>query len=54
MGELGKIGYEAYCARSDWKSLVNGDRLPAWEDLNIEIRDAWNSVGEAYGKFFLE
>ena len=43
----GKIAYEAYCVVSDGKSLVSGQALPSWENLNQEIQGAWNAAAQA-------
>lgn len=43
----GQIGYEAYCADTDWKSLVSGAQLPEWSALNPRIRQAWEVAARA-------
>lgn len=43
----GQVAYEAYCKSSGGKSLVSGATLPAWCALSEEIRNAWESAGEA-------
>lgn len=47
MVELGYIAYTGYCESSGGKSLVSGAQLPHWDDLKLEIRDAWNAAAEA-------
>lgn len=47
MTDLGRIAYEAYAGYTEWKSLKTGDPLPAWDELSIEIRDAWNVSAHA-------
>lgn len=50
MSELksyGQIGYEAYAAKTGWKSLATGQMLPTWDALRAEIRDAWDTAAEA-------
>ncbi|MBF0260414.1 MAG: hypothetical protein HQL97_01080 [Magnetococcales bacterium] len=42
-----KRGYDGYCDYTDWKSLVTGDRLPAWEGLKPSIKNAWYAAAEA-------
>lgn len=44
---LGKIAYEAYCAKTNWKSLVSGADLPQWGALKPEIKDAWEAAAIA-------
>lgn len=44
---LGQVAYEAYCAKTGWKSLVSGADLPQWAELKSEIRDAWGDAAEA-------
>ena len=43
----GKDAYEAYCDRSEWKSLVSGGALPKWHELPPVIQDAWAHVEAA-------
>lgn len=43
----GQVGYEAYRAASDGRSLVSGQALPAWEGTRQEIRTAWESAATA-------
>lgn len=43
----GKIAYNAYCAQTNWKSLVSGQDLPKWEALKSEIRIAWECAAQA-------
>lgn len=45
--DYGRIAYEAYCKRSGGKSLVSGQDLPAWHDLNWEIASAWQESASA-------
>lgn len=44
---LGQVAYEAYCADTDWKSLVSGAQLPEWSALNPRIRQAWEVAARA-------
>jgi hypothetical protein len=37
---LGQVAYEAYRDRADGRSLATGEPLPAWDQLNAEIREA--------------
>jgi hypothetical protein len=41
---LGQVAYEAYCRKSDWKSLISGQRLPLWKDLSDNIKEAWEAA----------
>jgi hypothetical protein len=49
MGEKtsGQVAYEAYAEHTGWKSLATGDALPAWADLQPEIKEAWEKAGYA-------
>lgn len=44
---IGQIGYEAYAARTFWKSLATGSPLPQWHHVKSEIQLAWQAAGEA-------
>lgn len=44
---FGQVGYEAYAAKTDWKSLVSGQDLPQWDALTPGIRDAWEASATA-------
>lgn len=35
------IAYNAYCKQTGGKSLVSGEKLPAFDALNQRIKDAW-------------
>ncbi len=43
----GQIGYEAYCEKTNWKSLVSGAQLPAWDAVTPGIKEAWESAAAA-------
>jgi hypothetical protein len=45
-----QIAYEAYCTRSNWKSLVSGADLPQWHLLDDRIKDAWDGAALAIVK----
>lgn len=47
MGDLGKVAYDAYWGHTGGKSLATGDDLPMWEDLPLEIQDAWRVAADA-------
>lgn len=47
MKSFGCIAYEAYYESSLGKSLVSGAELPAWQDLPIGIRNAWERAADA-------
>jgi hypothetical protein len=38
----GRIAYTVYCSKVEFRS-VNGDILPAFDDLPTNVRDAWIS-----------
>lgn len=40
----GQQAYEAYCAKTGWKSLVSGANLPQWAALNPAIQAAWDAA----------
>lgn len=44
---FGRTAYEAYCNHTNNKSLVTGAELPKWEDLKLEIQDAWIATADA-------
>lgn len=44
---LAKIAYDAYCESANWKSLITGDKLPPFEDLPQDIRNAWLAAAHA-------
>jgi hypothetical protein len=52
MEDLGQIAYEAYSASAGGKSLVSGDTLPDWADLDPQIREAWRAAAEAVASRF--
>ena len=37
LGELAKIGYEAYGVEADWKAY-NGESMPQWDELPQHVR----------------
>jgi hypothetical protein len=37
----GQVCYEGYCGRSGGISLISGDQLPPWEDLDPRVKEAW-------------
>lgn len=39
--ERAAIAYDAYCKQTGGKSLVSGDKLPSFDSLRQEIKDAW-------------
>jgi hypothetical protein len=43
----GRVAYEAYCATTDWKSLVSGAPLPQWSEVKPEIKNAWENAALA-------
>jgi hypothetical protein len=43
----GKTAYEGYIKQSGGVSLVSGDKLPAFENLKQEIKDAWAAAAVA-------
>lgn len=44
---LGKVAYEAYFVHSNGVSLINGEPLPMWDELNNNIRLAWTVAAKA-------
>lgn len=44
---LGQVAYDAYCEKSNWKSLATGADLPQYADTKPEIRDAWEASASA-------
>jgi len=49
---LGRIGYEAYGAKSNGKSLVSGKPLPTWEHVGTLIQSAWESAASEIALHF--
>lgn len=47
MRNPGQIAYDTYCKHTGWKSLVSGNELPKWENVNPEIKAAWTEAGLA-------
>jgi hypothetical protein len=45
----GEQAYTGYLERAGGRSLVNGDKLPKFSDLNEEVRDAWAAAEAAVG-----
>lgn len=50
--KFGKVAYEAYCESSDNKSLISGCELPKWDDLKVEIQNAWIDSAIAVTRFW--
>lgn len=46
MEDFAKIAYEAYAKARDNRA-VNGDPLPAYEHLDINVRSAWDAAAQA-------
>ncbi len=44
---LAKIGYDAYCKATGGVSLISGDKLPNFDSLRQEIKDAWWAAANA-------
>lgn len=42
---VGKLAYIGYCSETGGKSLISGEVLPRWEELNTKIQDAWVRAG---------
>jgi hypothetical protein len=51
--ELGQVAYEGYKTCSDGRSLVSGESLPDWWQLQPNIREAWRASADAV-KMWLE
>ena len=47
MKSIGQIAYEAYCDHTCWKSVVDGDDLPKWCDVNVDVKAAWEDAASA-------
>ena len=46
LGELARIGYEAYGAEAGWKAY-NGEPMPRWDDLPGHIQTKWTVAAGA-------
>ena len=46
MGEqpLGQVAYEAYCGKTDWKSLISGAPLPQWEEVTARYTSCYGML----------
>lgn len=44
---LAQVAYDAYCKQTGGVSLISGDKLPEFDKLKLEIRDAWYAASEA-------
>jgi hypothetical protein len=42
----GRAAYEAYVLSSDGRSLISGEKLPAWDGLRPEVREAWRAAAD--------
>ena len=47
---MGRIAYEEYCSHTGGVSLVSGAKLPAWDDLDLNIAVAWTRAAKAVSK----
>lgn len=45
--KLAEVLYNAYKEKAGGKSLISGAPLPAFADLNQDVRDAWVAVADA-------
>ena len=45
--DYGETAYNAYAKSTGGVSLISGDRLPAYGDLNVKIRAAWSLAAAA-------
>lgn len=43
----GERAYNGYLAKAGGKSLISGDRLPKFSDLDTEVQDAWQAAANA-------
>lgn len=44
---FGQIAYQAYYDASSGKSLITGEPLPRWDQVDERIQAAWNWAGMA-------
>lgn len=51
---LGQIGYEAYRQHTGGISLATGQQLPTYDELNDQVRGAWNKAGAQIGMAIVE
>lgn len=52
--DLGRIGYEAYRAHTGGISLATGTKLPDYDGLNEQVREAWAAAGTEIALAVLE
>ena len=43
----GQRAFEAYAGISEGRSLIDGDKLPVWDNLPGDIQRAWEAAGRA-------
>jgi len=41
---LGRLAYEGYCTATGGVSLISGQSLPPWEELDSALQNAWISA----------
>ena len=46
MPDYARIAYEAWALHQDWKD-GDFDDIPPWEDLDRDIKDAWDAAIDA-------
>ena len=47
MANFGQLAYEAYAAKANGVSLIDGAELPPWDALNGSIQEAWDAAAQA-------
>jgi hypothetical protein len=45
--EMAAAAYDGYCRQTDYKSLISGAALPAFDKLTDPIKDAWAAAAIA-------
>jgi hypothetical protein len=53
LGELAKIGFDAYGEEAEWKAY-NGDPMPRWDELPEHVRTKWTVAAGAIAKALTE
>ena len=47
--ELGRVNYEAYGDSVGWTTF-SGQKMPAWEEQNDKLKQAWNAGAKAVAR----
>ena len=51
MGDIGKIAYDAYKEMIDNMHPITEIELASWDNLSVEIQEAWNAAARKVLEF---